>query len=89
MNREQELEQKLKDYKETKNRLFDKLENSSKIPDKQKAVMWDTLLPFIRRSVEDKINKGSWNFNELTKIISEKALQCVCGEEVFSDLDKV
>ena len=89
MNREQELQSKLDELKRVKNKLIDKIGDSLIRPVQHKAQMWDALVPFMKKAIEDKMHNGAWNIVDLSKILTEKAFQTLCGEDFFTDIEKI
>ncbi len=88
-SKEQELERRLDELKKAKNHLLGKIDECMRVNDTEKKKMWDSIAPFIKTAIQNKINSGEWNWVELKEIITDKALKAVCGEEVINHLDRL
>ena len=89
MSKESDLERQLAELKKSKAFVLDKLDECMRLPDKAKAVMWDSIAPIIKSIVENKIKGSSYDRRELAEVVLEKALKCVLGEDAITHLEKL
>lgn len=90
MGKEQELERRLKECREAKNKVFDRVGECMTLPDPVKAKLYVAVVPLIKGAIE-RCTAGDGNLDlvGLREVVFQKTMETLLGPDWMQLLEKL